>query len=174
MRKLTWDEIYAQRAASPNRQQERLPIVTLVENVRSMHNVGSIFRSSDGARLRHLYLTGFTPAPPRPEIEKTALGATESVPWSFRRDAVETARQLKREGYQLLVVEQTTDSVPYFKADVRFPLCLIMGNEVDGVSDPLVQLADQAIDIPMLGMKHSLNVSVAYGIVLYGMVAKYL
>ena len=174
MRKLTWDEIYALRKKNIEEGYTPLPISVLVENVRSMHNVGSIFRSCDGAAVRHLYLTGFTPFPPRPEIEKTALDATQSVPWSYHKNAVDVACRLKNEGYLLVAVEQTTESRPFFDVDISFPVCLIMGNEVDGVSEELIGLADMAVEIPMLGIKHSLNVSVAFGIVLYGMVAKYL
>jgi len=174
-RKLTFEEIFAARPAVDElKDMPRTPLVVIVENIRSMHNVGSIFRSSDGAGVRHLYLTGYTAVPPRPEIEKTALGATESVPWSYHKSAAEVVSRLKGQGYEIVVVEQTTESRPFFKTEYRFPLCLIMGNEVDGVSDELVAMADKAVDIPMLGIKHSLNVSVAYGIVLYGILAKYL
>ncbi|HHM02198.1 MAG TPA: TrmH family RNA methyltransferase [Caldithrix abyssi] len=175
LRKLTFEEIMAMRPDAGHLEElPRVPLVALVENIRSMHNVGSIFRSSDGAGIRHLYLTGFTPVPPRPEIEKTALGATESVPWSYHKKAADVVRDLKDKGYEIVVVEQTTGSRAFFKTTFNFPLCLIMGNEVDGVSDELVALADKAVDIPMRGIKHSLNVSVAYGIVVYGILAKYL
>ncbi len=175
IRKLTFNEILAARPDGDEvKDLPRTPVVAVAENIRSMHNVGSIFRSSDGAGIRHLYLTGFTATPPRPEIEKTALGATDSVPWSYHKNAVEVVSGLKAEGYEIVVVEQTTASRPFFHTAFSFPLCLIMGNEVDGVSDELVALADKAVDIPMLGIKHSLNVSVAYGIVLYGILAKYL
>ncbi len=175
VRKLTFEEILAARPAMDEvNNMPRTPVVVVADNIRSMHNVGSIFRSGDGAGIRHLYLTGFTAAPPRPEIEKTALGATDSVPWSYHENAAEVVSRLKDEGYEIVVVEQTTESRPFFKANFTFPLCLIMGNEVDGVSDELVAMADKAVDIPMLGVKHSLNVSVACGIVLYGILAKYL
>lgn len=167
-RKLDFNEIFSQR---PNlddvKNLPRFPVSLVVENVRSMHNVGSFFRSSDGIRLEKIYLTGYTPPPPRPEIFKTALGATESVPWEYNPDPIAVVRQLKQKGYSIVALEQTTKSVPYYRAKFSYPLCLILGNEVDGVSDELIQLADLAIDIPMYGVKHSLNVSVAYGVIIY-------
>ena len=174
-RKLDFDEIFENRPSVRDLESmQRIPIVALIENVRSMHNVGSIFRSSDGARIQQLILSGFTPAPPRPEISKTALGSTESVPWLYTKNSVKKINELKQNGYTIYTVEQTTESQIYTKVEYKFPLCFIMGNEVDGVSDELVRVTDYAIEIPMLGIKHSLNVSVAYGIVLYNMLSKYM
>jgi len=152
---------------------ERLPIYALVENIRSMHNVGSIFRTSDGVRLKKLFLSGFTARPPRKEIDKTALGSTDSVPWEYMNDPLPKIKALKEQGVQIIVVEHTSASISYSEANFRFPLCLIMGNEVDGVSEEVISLADQAVDIPMYGIKQSLNVSVAYGIVLYHILNRY-
>jgi len=174
-RKLDFDEIFKNRPSAKELENlPRTPIIALIENVRSMHNVGSIFRSSDGARIEQLILSGFTPVPPRPEISKTALDSTESVPWSYTKNSVKKINELKQNGYTIYTVEQTTESEVYTEVEYKFPLCFIMGNEVDGVSDELVKQTDYAIEIPMLGIKHSLNVSVAYGIVLYNMLAKYL
>lgn len=172
-RKLNFEEIFSNRP-SPEalRNMQRQPIVALIENIRSMHNVGSIFRSSDGARIEELLLSGFTPLPPRPEISKTALGATETVPWRYVDNNVQAIDELKQKGFTVYTVEQTTDSKNFFDVEYKFPLCLIMGNEVEGVSDDLVRKADQTIEIPMLGVKHSLNVSVAYGIILYHILSK--
>ena len=172
-RKLNFDEIFSNRPSLDDLSgMERKPIVSLIENIRSMHNVGSIFRSSDGARIQKLILSGFTPVPPRPEITKTALGSTESVPWEYRKNGIDAISSLKKQGYKIYTVEQTTDSKDFFKAEYTFPLCLVMGNEVEGVSSELVTAADHTIEIPMLGIKHSLNVSVAYGIVLYHILSK--
>jgi len=172
-RKLEFEEIFNVRPSVEDlKNLERKPVVALIENIRSMHNVGSIFRSSDGARIEKLMLSGFTPVPPRPEIAKTALGSTESVPWTYVDDSTSKIKELKKAGYTIYVVEQTNDSILYTGVEYQFPMCLIMGNEVDGVTDSLVELADQAIEIPMLGLKHSLNVSVAYGIVLYNILSK--
>ncbi len=175
IRKLSFDEIFSRQPNLETLQKmERLPIYAVAENIRSMHNVGSFFRSSDGARIAHLFLTGFTAQPPRLEIEKTALGATDSVPWSYSQNTAEVVHALKKRGVQIVVVEHTSASVNYFEADYSYPLCLVMGNEVDGVSEEIVQMADLAVEIPMLGIKQSLNVSVAYGIVLYHVLGKYL
>ena len=151
----------------------RLPIYALVENIRSMHNVGSIFRTSDGARISRLFLTGFTARPPRKEIDKTALGATDSVPWEYAPDPLPVIHRLKREKIRIVAVEHTSHSVPYTQPDYDFPLCIVMGNEVEGVSQAVIDQADLFVELPMLGMKQSLNVAVAYGIVLYHILDKY-
>jgi tRNA G18 (ribose-2'-O)-methylase SpoU len=169
VRKLTHDEV-AQRRQSLKRLDtaERLPVEVLLDNVRSLYNVGSIFRTSDGAMIEKLYLCGFTPHPPRKEIEKTALGATQSVPWEYQRNARDQLMNLKRRGIRVCVLELTTSSIPYYeiKRD-HFPLCLVIGNELTGVSKDIVEMVDLAIEIPMFGIKHSLNVAVAYGIALF-------
>lgn len=174
-RKLEFNEIFKNRPSLKDLEKlPRTPVTAIIENVRSMHNVGSIFRSSDGARIEQLILSGFTPVPPRPEISKTALGSTESIPWIYVKNSVKKINELKQNGYTIYTVEQTTESKVYSKVAYKFPLCFIMGNEVDGVSEELIEKTDYAIEIPMLGIKHSLNVSVAYGIVLYDMLAKYM
>lgn len=169
MRKLSHDEI-AERRFTPERlsQQPRVPVYALIENVRSLYNVGSIFRTSDGARLEKLILSGYTPYPPRKEIDKTALGATRSVPWEYVKDPLEALKRLKAAGVRICVLEQTDRSIPYYtfrKED--FPVCLVVGNEITGVSREVIAAADCAIDIPMFGMKQSLNVAVAYGIAVF-------
>ena len=172
-RKLEFDEIFAVRPSVEKlKNLERKPIVALIENIRSMHNVGSIFRTSDGARIEKLLLSGYTPVPPRPEISKTALGATDSVPWAYVDNSTSKINELKKAGYTIYAVEQTNDSVSYTDIEYTFPMCIIMGNEVDGVTDSLIESADHAIELPMLGLKHSLNVSVAYGIILYNVLSK--
>jgi len=174
IRKLAFEEIYKRQ---PNinelRRMDRLPVFALVENIRSMHNVGSIFRTSDGARISKLFLSGYTAQPPRREIDKTALGATDSVPWEYSAEPLQIIHRLKEQKVQIVVVEHTNRSVPYTQPQYRFPLCLVLGNEVDGVSQEVVKEADLAVDLPMLGLKQSLNVSVAYGIVLYHVLYKY-
>ena len=144
---------------------ERLPAYALLDNIRSLYNVGSIFRTSDGIRLAGLYLTGYTPRPPRKEIEKTALGATATVPWSYVKDPLEAVAGLKSRGVRICALEHTDRSVPYHSlAPGDFPLCLIVGNEISGVSPALIAASDCAVEIPMIGMKQSLNAAVAYGI----------
>lgn len=172
MRKLTHEEIARRRllpAETPT--AERLPVAALLDNVRSLYNVGSIFRTSDGAFTRHLYLCGFTPAPPRKEIEKTALGAVETVPWSRHADPLDAVRHARSAGMRICVLEHTDQSVPtYSLTKGDFPLCLIIGNELTGVSPELIAAADMAVEIPMYGVKQSLNAAVAYGIALFDFV----
>ena len=174
-RKLSFDEIFSRQPTLEKlKTLPRLPISVLVENIRSMHNVGSIFRTSDGVRIEHLYLCGFTARPPRIEIDKTALGATDSVPWSYHKNATQVVKQLKQQGVSIVVLEHTSQSRNYFEQNYSYPLCLVLGNEVEGVSQSIVEQADLAIEIPMLGLKQSLNVSVAYGIVVYHILGNYL
>lgn len=150
------------------------PICVLVDNVRSIHNVGSIFRTSDAARIEEVIVTGISGTPDNPALHKTALGAQDTVAWSYRRDALEAALAMRARGYTLAVLEIT--DAPSYIDDVgpaHFPLCLIVGNEVDGVSDRLVEAADLALEIPQFGAKQSLNVSVAYGIAVFDLVRRY-
>ena len=174
IRKLTTEEIFNRQ---PNldqiKNQNRLPVYALIENIRSMYNVGSIFRSSDAINLSKLYLSGFTAQPPRKEIDKTALGATESVPWEYIQDPMKLIAELKEDGVEIIVVEHTDHSVNYADLQYNFPVCFVFGNEVEGISDVIVTQADQVVDLPMLGIKHSLNVSVAYGIVMYNALNQY-
>jgi tRNA G18 (ribose-2'-O)-methylase SpoU len=168
MRKLSYEEIFSRRPTlSEIGKLDRLPFYCLAENIRSLYNVGSIFRTSDAILLRHLYLAGYTGYPPRKEIDKTALGAVDSVPWSHSSDPLSTARTIKSQNIRLIALEHTSTSGSYLDYSFDFPFCLVIGNEVEGVSEELLDLADDAIDIPMLGLKQSLNVSVAYGVVMF-------
>ena len=166
MRKLTHAEISTKRV--PEEQIEnasRIPLIVLVDNVRSLYNVGSIFRTSDGVMIEKLILAGFTPYPPRKEIERTALGSTKSVPWEYTKHPTEYINKLKNHGYKICCLELTDNSIHY--NDIKttdFPLCLVIGNEISGVSKDIIGLCDLAIEIPMYGIKQSLNVAVAYGI----------
>ena len=172
--KRTNDELKADR---PTLEEvsciSRLPISILVENVRSVHNVGSIFRSADGFGATKIYLTGYTAYPPRDDLHKTALGAEESVPWEYHEDTLEIARKIKSSGMNLILVEQTHSSSNIYTSDYNFPLCFIVGNEVSGVSEELSALAETHIELPMRGIKQSLNVSVATGIVGYEFARRY-
>jgi tRNA G18 (ribose-2'-O)-methylase SpoU len=168
MRKLSYEEIFATRPTLAELEGlERFPFYCLVENVRSLYNVGSIFRTSDAVRLTKLYLTGYTGYPPRKEIDKTALGAVDSVAWEYSKNSLDVLKELKGNGVQLVALEHTSKSINYIEFDYKFPFCLLLGNEVDGLSPHLLTWADAAIEIPMYGLKQSLNVSVAYGIVIY-------
>ena len=145
----------------------RLPISVLVENVRSVHNVGSIFRSADGFGAEKIYLTGYTACPPREDLHKTALGAEDVVPWEYYENPTIVAAIIKKQGIPLVLVEQTQASQSIYDIDLRFPICFMVGNEVSGVSEGLSKLADIHIELPMRGIKQSLNVSVAVGVVGY-------
>ena len=145
----------------------RLPISILVENVRSVHNVGSIFRSADGFGAEKIYLSGYTAHPPREDLHKTALGAEDAVPWEYYEDPLDAAAVIKKEGIPLILIEQTKQSKSMYEIDWEFPLCFIVGNEVSGVSEELSAMADIHAELPMRGVKQSLNVSVATGVVGY-------
>jgi 23S rRNA (guanosine2251-2'-O)-methyltransferase len=169
MRKLTFDEIAAKRATpSSVLEVPRLPVTVLLESIRSLYNVGSIFRTSDAVQVEKLILSGFTPRPPRKEIEKTALGATKSVLWEHAHDPLEALRRLKQSGIRAYALELTERSIPYTAVPPSdFPICLVIGNEITGISQPVLDACDGAIELPMLGIKHSLNVAVAYGIAVF-------
>ncbi len=169
MRKLSHLEIAAKRANLETLASfDRLPVTVVVDNVRSLYNVGSIFRTSDGVLLKKLILTGFTPYPPRKEIEKTALGSTKSVPWEYVKDPAEALRSLKKTGMKACCLELTDAVVPYYDIHpADFPLCLVIGNEITGVSKDALAECELALEIPQFGIKQSLNVAVAYGIAVF-------
>jgi 23S rRNA (guanosine2251-2'-O)-methyltransferase len=170
MKKLTHAEISEHRTPIEKIDTvKRLPLIVVVDNVRSMYNVGSIFRTSDGAMIEKLILAGFTPYPPRKEIEKTALGATKSVPWEYIKHPAEALMLIKQRGYKIMCLELTDSSIPYYNITrEHFPMCLVVGNEITGVSKDVIEQCDGAIEIPMFGTKQSLNVAVAYGIAVFG------
>ncbi len=169
MKKLTHDEISQNRSTLDTLHQvEKLPVVALLDNIRSTYNVGSVFRTSDGAQIDKLILTGYTPHPPNKEILKTALGSTNSVKWEFHKEALTVIHQLKKEGYKICALELTETPKMYYEVSPQqFPLCLIVGNEITGVSQKLLDECDFAIEIPQYGIKQSLNVAVAYGIAIF-------
>lgn len=150
------------------------PISVIVDNVRSIHNVGSIFRTSDAARIEEVVLAGISGTPANPALHKTALGAQDTVAWRHAPDAVAAAEAFRARGYTLAVLE-ITDTPTHAAAvePAHFPMCLVVGNELAGVSEALVERADLAIEIPQYGAKQSLNVSVAYGIAVFDLVRRY-
>lgn len=151
----------------------RKDFILWLHDIRSLHNVGAAFRNADAFGIHELWLSGFTPTPPRPEITKTAIGAEEHVSWKKIENVVEQIRQLKEDGYKILALEQTSDSVPIHDFEISDdPVCLILGNEVTGVDEQLLPEIDGAVEIPQFGMKHSLNVSVASGVALYAFYEK--
>jgi len=173
--KRTNDELKADRPTLDELESiPRLPISILVENVRSVHNVGSIFRSADGFGAEKIYLSGYTAYPPRKDLSKTALGSDLAVPWEYLDDPVKLAKRIKNKGIKLVLVEQTVSSKDIYEFNWEFPVCFIVGNEVSGVSEELSALADIHIEIPMRGIKQSLNVSVAAGVVGYELSRMYI
>ena len=145
----------------------RLPISILVENVRSVHNVGSIFRSADGFGANKIYLTGYTAYPPREDLSKTALGSENAVPWEHFENPIDAAKKIIKSGITLVLLEQTVKSKPIYEINWSFPICFIVGNEVTGVSEELSKISTVHAEIPMRGVKQSLNVSVATGVAGY-------
>ncbi|MBN1301558.1 MAG: RNA methyltransferase [Melioribacteraceae bacterium] len=169
MKKLSHAEISNNRSTLETLHEvEKLPVYVVLNSIRSSYNVGSIFRTSDGAMIKKLYLCGYTPYPPKREILKTALGSTESVAWEYINDARDIILQLKSEGVKICALELTDKSIPYYSiTNESFPICLIIGNEISGVNQDLIELCDFSLEIPQYGIKQSLNVAVAYGIAVF-------
>ncbi|MEO8887151.1 MAG: RNA methyltransferase [Mucilaginibacter sp.] len=154
--------------------QQKLPMVVVLDNVRSMHNIGSIFRTGDGFAVEQIYLCGITAHPPHREIEKTALGATQSVNWKYFTNTLEALTELKDRGYHIIAIEQAENStmLNQFIPDATERYALIFGNEVNGVADEIMEKVDTCIEIPQFGTKHSFNIVVSAGIVLWDFFAK--
>lgn len=183
------------------RLRNRNPIYAIFDNIRSLYNIGAMFRTSDAALVDKVFLTGITGKPPRREIDKSALGATDVVPWEYCPDSLSVIKMLKSidrarfgpvtplcgdslphcafappcgaRGVSIVALELTRKSLPYFKMEYSYPACLVVGNEVDGVSQEVLDKCDFAIQIPMLGRANSLNVSTAYGIAIFEMLKQY-
>lgn len=170
MRKLTMPELN-RLEVEEYQKVEKLPVVIVLDNVRSLSNVGSFFRTADAFRIEALFLCGITACPPHREIHKTALGADNSVQWRYFETTTEACEYLKNEGYSIFAVEQIEGSVMLDDFDVPQKSAYIFGNEVDGVDDAVLTYCDQAVEIPQMGTKHSLNVSVSAGIVMYRLFA---
>lgn len=168
MKKLQLDELN-RLSVDQFKGAAKIAVCLVLDNIRSLHNVGSAFRTADAFRIEKIYLTGITGTPPHREIEKTALGATASVDWAYVEKPEEAVCALKEAGYQMVVVEQTTDSVPLntFRVAPDQKYALVFGNEVKGVSEEVIALGDWALEVPQVGTKHSLNISVCLGIVLW-------
>jgi 23S rRNA (guanosine2251-2'-O)-methyltransferase len=152
---------------------DHIPVSVLLDNVRSLYNVGSFFRTADAAGIEKLYLSGITAAPPHKGIAKTALGAEETVPWEKVRDPLVFLDELRYRHFEIAAIETSDHAVDLFDWRPNFPVCLLFGHEVDGLPRELSAKADRHVRIPMLGMKHSLNVATAGGIVMYELLRKY-
>ncbi len=150
--------------------RKRREIYVIADNIRSLHNVGSLFRTSEAAGIEKLYLVGISGTPPRKEISKTAIGAEHNVPWEYYADIIPLLKYFKSQKIPIIVLEHTDSSKDFQNIKYSFPLCFVVGNEVDGISEEVMDYADIAVEIPMFGMKQSLNVSVAYGIMLYELI----
>jgi tRNA G18 (ribose-2'-O)-methylase SpoU len=173
MRKLKVTELN-RLSAEAYRESRKLPLVVVLDGVRSLHNVGSVFRTADAFRVEAIYLCGITACPPHAEIHKTALGAEDTVDWVYCGDAPEAVGRLRREGYVVCAVEQAEGSVllDAFVPEKGKKYAVILGNEVKGVCQPVMDACDICIEIPQYGVKHSLNVSVSAGIVLWDLFGK--
>lgn len=171
MRKLSMDELN-RKTVDEFKGSAKIPVIVVLDNIRSMHNVGSVFRTADAFLLHAIYLCGYTPQPPHRDIHKTALGATETVEWKYFKTAVEAIESLRESEYSIAAVEQVEKSVPLndFAAGQFDKLAVVFGNEISGVGEDVLKICDAYIEIPQLGMKHSLNISVAAGIVLWEIV----
>jgi 23S rRNA (guanosine2251-2'-O)-methyltransferase len=173
MRKLSNDEL--NRKSVPEfRASDKSPFIIVLDNVRSLNNVGSIFRTADAFLVEAVYLCGITATPPHREIHKTALGATESVAWRYYDSAAEAVGQLKAKGYLIVSVEQADEAVALdnFNTEAGRSYALVFGHEIRGVSEEVVNLSDACIEIPQYGTKHSFNVAVSAGIVLWELAGK--
>lgn len=146
---------------------DKTPVIIVLDNIRSFNNVGSVFRTSDAFRFEKIFLCGITPQPPHRDIHKTALGATETVDWAYALDTLELVQALRSEGIKCFAIEQTTDSISLeqFNPEKNQRYAIIMGNEVDGVRQEVIDVCDGVIEIPQIGTKHSLNISVCAGII---------
>jgi 23S rRNA (guanosine2251-2'-O)-methyltransferase len=151
----------------------QLPVLALLDNVRSLYNVGAFFRTADAAGLRKLLLCGITGRPPHPRINKTALGAEATVAWEYAADAIPLVTRLRADGCEIAAIETNVRSVDLFDWQPAFPVCLVFGNEIDGIGPELSAVADTFVRIPMLGVKHSLNVATAGGVAIYELLRKY-
>jgi tRNA G18 (ribose-2'-O)-methylase SpoU len=173
MKKLSMDELN-RLSVEDYKEAEKNPLVLVLDNVRSLNNVGAAFRTSDAFLVKKIFLCGITGQPPHREIQKTALGATASVDWEHHENTLALINTLKKDGYEICVLEQVSNSTPLneFLPQAGKPYALVFGNEVFGVEDEVVQAADHVLEIPQLGTKHSLNISVSIGITLWDMVSK--
>lgn len=168
MRKLKLEELN-RLSVEEFKKTEKIPLVVVLDNVRSGLNVGSVFRSSDAFAVEKIYLVGITATPPHKEILKTAIGATNSVDWEYQKEITDVVSTLKKEDYKVFGIEQITDSTPLQDVDFQSftKAAIVLGNEVSGVSESILPMLDGAIEIPQFGTKHSLNVSVCGGVVIW-------
>lgn len=173
MRKIENSEL-DRKSVEEFKQAEKTPIIIVLDDIRSLHNIGSVFRTSDAFLIEKIYLCGITATPPNKEINKTALGATDTVSWEYQKDVLQVITDLKNQDVEVYAIEQVENAIflDNFKAETNKKYALVFGNEVFGVNQEAVKLCDGAIEIPQLGTKHSLNVSVSTGIVIWDLFCK--
>lgn len=173
MKKLSMDEL-ERLSVEEYKEVKKSPIVIILDNIRSLNNVGSAFRTGDAFRVKKIYLCGITGTPPHRDIQKTALGATESVEWQYSDSTVEAVNSLKSEGYMICALEQVDQSIflNEFQPSREDKIALVFGNEVFGVEEEVLKYCDQVLEIPQLGTKHSLNISVTLGIAVWDLMVK--
>jgi tRNA G18 (ribose-2'-O)-methylase SpoU len=173
MRKLENKEL-ERKTVEDFKQAEKTPIIIILDDIRSLHNIGSVFRTSDAFLIEKIYLCGITATPPNKEIHKTALGATETVAWEYQKEVLSVIEQLKNENYKVFAIEQVENAtfLQNFEVKKEEKYALIFGNEVYGVNQKAIEICNGTIEIPQLGTKHSLNVSVSTGIVIWDLFQK--
>ena len=173
MRKLENREL-ERKSVEDFKEAKKTPIIIILDDIRSLHNIGSVFRTADAFLIEKIYLCGITATPPNKEIHKTALGATETVTWEYQKDILNVINSLKKEGVSVFAIEQVENSIflQDFKIDKTKKYALVFGNEVYGVGQKAIELCDGTIEIPQLGTKHSLNISVSTGIVVWDLFQK--
>ena len=174
-RKLKNSEL-TRKSISDFKEAVKTPIIIILDNIRSLNNVGSVFRTADAFLIEKIYLCGITASPPHRDIQKTALGATESVSWEYVEDVVALTRKLQNEGVQICAVEQAEDAIMLneFEPSTSKKYAVVFGNEVKGVQQEIVSLSNAVIEIPQVGTKHSLNISVSCGMVIWDLYSKFL
>ncbi len=175
MRKLKNEEL-GRKSVDEFKSSEKIPLLIVMDNVRSLNNIGSIFRTADAFLLEGIYLCGITAAPPHREIHKTALGATDTVSWKYFKETTDAINDLKREGYTVIAIEQAEQSIPLdkFIPDINKKYAVIFGHEINGIADQVMPLVDACIEVPQAGYKHSLNIAVCAGIVAWHFFTRYM
>ena len=173
MKKLSMDEL-GRISVEEFKESDKIPLVVVLDNIRSLNNIGSVFRTADAFRVAKIMLCGITATPPHRDIHKTALGAENSVEWKYYESTTDCINELRTEGYKVYAVEQVDESISLnnFEIKENDKIAVVVGNEVDGVDDEVIDLADGCIEIPQYGTKHSLNVSIATGIVIWDVFTK--
>lgn len=168
MKKLSMEEL-ERMTISQFKESDKIPVTVILDNVRSQHNIGSIFRTADAFRIERIHLCGITATPPNREINKTALGATESVEWKYHTTTRESVEELRSQGYVIIAIEQAEGSIAVKSLNkiISSKNAIIFGNEVHGVDDEIMQLCDYCVEIPQYGTKHSLNIAVSAGIAIW-------